>query len=144
MTVIDTSLLIYAYDEDSPFHAATKLWLKTLIASREQIGIPLPVVTAFLRLTTNRMLRGGQFSMAEAIQIVDEWFALPQIRLLLATERHWSVLRRVLLDSQSSGTITTDAHIAAITLEYGGTLYSHDRDFARFPGLRWTNPLQSK
>ena len=144
MNIVDTNLLMYAHDEVSPFHSRAQPWLETLFSDRHPIGIALPVVTAFIRITTNRRLRGGQFTMAEALDIVDEWLSLPNVRLLLPTDRHWSILRRVLIDSQSSGPVTTDAQIAAITIEYGGILHTNDRDFARFPGLRWVNPLEPK
>jgi hypothetical protein len=48
----------------------------------------------------------------------------------------------MLIEGQASGALVSDAEIAALTLEYGGVLYTADRDFARFPGLRWKNPLE--
>jgi len=66
---------------------------------------------------------------------------LPRARVLTPGERHWSLLRRMLLDGQARGPMATDAQLAALTIEYGGVLHTTDRDFARFPGLRWVNPL---
>jgi predicted nucleic acid-binding protein len=47
----------------------------------------------------------------------------------------------MILEGQASGPLVSDAEIAAITIEHGGVLHTADRDFARFPGLRWKNPL---
>jgi predicted nucleic acid-binding protein len=66
----------------------------------------------------------------------------PNVRLLPAGEQHWSLLRQMLLEGQARGPSISDADLAALTVEYGGTLHTTDRDFARFPGLRWTNPLE--
>jgi predicted nucleic acid-binding protein len=57
-------------------------------------------------------------------------------------ERHWSLFREVLASGDARGKLTSDAALAALTIEYGGVLYTNDRDFARFPRLRWVNPLQ--
>jgi hypothetical protein len=63
------------------------------------------------------------------------------VRLLSPSERHWSIFQRMLIDGRVRGPLATDAQLAALTIEYGGVLHTTDRDFARFPGLRWVNPL---
>jgi hypothetical protein len=80
--------------------------------------------------------------MGAAARIVDSWLTRRVVRLIVPGERHWSLLRTMLLEGQVRGPMTTDAQLAALTIEYGGVLYTSDRDFARFPGLRWVNPLQ--
>ena len=79
--------------------------------------------------------------MEEAANIVDRWTALPMVHLLAPKDRHWAFFRRMLVEGQVSGPPTTDAQLAALTMENGGVLYTTDRDFARFPGLKWVNPL---
>lgn len=78
----------------------------------------------------------------EAAAIVDQWLAQPNVRLLVPGDRYWSILRRTMVDGQVRGPLITHAQLAALTVEYGGVLQTTDRDFARFPGLRWRNPLQ--
>jgi predicted nucleic acid-binding protein len=80
--------------------------------------------------------------MTEAVAIVEEWLELLHVRLLSPGERHWTAFRGALLQGKVRGSMTTDAQLAALTIEYGGVLYTTDRDFARFPGLRWTNPIE--
>jgi len=143
MIVLDANILLYAYDERSPHYKAAKSYLEAIFSKPGPVGIPLHSVAAFLRIMTHPSLRIGRFSLEEAIEIVDEWLALPQVRLLVAGEHHWPRLRQTLLRGHARGPLVTDAEIATLTIENGGELQTNDRGFARFPGLRWKNPLSS-
>jgi len=92
-------------------------------------------------MTTNPRAMKRRFLPEEAVEVVNEWLGQPNIRVLEPTADHWTVLTRMIVEGQTSGPLVTDAELAAITLEYGGVLHTTDRDFARFPGPRWTNPL---
>ena len=81
------------------------------------------------------------FTLAEAISIVDDWLAEPNFSILGAGAQHWKILARLLPDSQARGPLVIDAHLAALEIEHGATLYSNDRDFSRFSGLKFANPL---
>jgi hypothetical protein len=61
--------------------------------------------------------------------------------LIAPGEDRWPLFRQMIVEGQASGPLITDAQLAALTIEYGGVLHTTDRDFARFPGLRWKNPL---
>jgi toxin-antitoxin system PIN domain toxin len=98
-------------------------------------------VEAFLRISTNRSLPGQRFTVEEAIRVVESWIEQPNVRLLAPGENHWPAFRQMLLQGQARGPLITDAALASLTIEYGGVLYTADRDFVRFPGLRWANPL---
>jgi hypothetical protein len=139
--VLDANLLLYAYDSACAEYQVARAWLETVFSGEEPVGIPWQTISAFLRIHTNSRLPGDRFNMEEATRVVDQWIELPQVRLLVPGERHWSLFRRMLLEGQVRGPRTTDAQLAALTIEHGGMLYTTDRDFARFPGLRWVNPL---
>ena len=79
--------------------------------------------------------------METAIAAAQQWMDLKQVRILAPGERHWTLLQQMLINGKVRGPLTTDAELAALTIEHGGVLYTTDRDFARFPGLRWVNPL---
>lgn len=140
MMVLDVNLLLYAHLRRSPFHDAARVWFERTLSS-EDVGIPLQCAMAFVRITTNKRIALSGLDVTSALGIVDGWLEQPNVRLLYASESHWPVLRRMLLEGSASGDIGTDAHLAALTIESGGTLYTTDSDFKRFPGLRWTNPL---
>jgi toxin-antitoxin system PIN domain toxin len=139
--VLDANLLLYAYDNTMPQHEAARLWLKATFSANELIGLPWQTISAFLRIATDSRLPGKRSTIEEAVTIVQQWMELKNVRLLAPGERHWSIFQRMLIEGQVRGPMTTDAQLAALTIEFGGILYTNDRDFARFPGLRWVNPL---
>ena len=141
MIVLDVNLLLYAYDSEALRHRASRVWLDGVFLGGELVGMPWQTVSAFLRISTNPRLSGDRFPMARAMGIVHQWMNSKQVRLLVPTERHWSLFQRMLTEGAISGPLTTEAELAALTMEYGGVLYTADRDFARFPGLQWVNPL---
>ena len=142
MIVLDANLLLYAYDSESQQHAKARAWIEQVFSDGTPVGLPWQTVTAFLRIVTNPRLSGKRFTPKEAALIVDQWVEQPNVRLLSPGEQHWIILRQMLVDGQARGPLVSDAHLAALTIEYGGILQTTDRDFARFPGLRWKNPLE--
>jgi toxin-antitoxin system PIN domain toxin len=139
--VLDVNLLIYAYDTTTLPHKNARRWVEAVFSGVEPVGLPWQTVSAFLRISTNSRLPGERFTMEEAACIVDRWITLPTVHFLSPGVRHWAYFRRMLVDGAVTGPLTTDAELAALTMENGGVLYTTDRDFARFPGLKWINPL---
>ena len=143
MIIVDANLLIYAYDAGATQHKKAREWVEEAFSGAETIGLPWQAVYAFLRFMTNRRLPGARFTAEQASLVVDSWLEQPNVQMLMPGDQHWSMLRRMLIEGQASGTLVSDAVIAALAIEYGGVLHTADRDFARFPGLRWKNPLES-
>lgn len=141
MIVIDANILLYAYDSSAAHHKKARAWIEDVFSGAEPVGLPWQTVGAFLRIMTNPRLPGERFSLDEAVKVVDRWLEQPNIRLLAPGDDHWPLLRRTIVEGQAPGALISDAQLAALTIEYGGVLHTTDRDFARFPGLRWKNPL---
>lgn len=141
MIIPDANLLIYAYDELAVQHRSARIWLGEILSEPELVGLPWQTISAFIRITTNSRLTGDRFPTAKAIGIVQQWMERKNVRLLSPSERHWPIFQRMLIDGQTRGPNATDAQLAALVIEYGGVLHTTDRDFARFSGLRWVNPL---
>jgi toxin-antitoxin system PIN domain toxin len=139
--VIDANILLYAYDADSDKHAKARAWVEEVFSGASPVGLPWRTVSAFMRIVTNPRLTGKRFTPAEVVEIVDEWVNQPNVRLLGPGDDHWNFLRQMMVDGQARGPLVTDAQLAALTIEYGGVLHTTDRDFSRFPGLRWKNPI---
>lgn len=144
MTLIDANLLVYAYDSSSPRHEAAKDWIEERFSNPEPVRIAWTTVLAFVRITTNPNLLERPLSIDEAAEVVDEWLTLPQVRLAHPGPDHWPLLRRLLADGQAVAGLAMDAHLAALAIGLGAQLHSTDRDFTRFEGLRWSNPLESR
>jgi toxin-antitoxin system PIN domain toxin len=141
MILPDANLLIYAYDSSSSFHERARAWLESVLSGDELVLLPWASILAFVRITTNARAFTAPLGVDEAAAIVAEWLAQPVVRPVAPTERHWQFLERMLVEGQARGPIASDAHLAALALEHGATLYTTDRDFARFHGLRFTNPI---
>jgi toxin-antitoxin system PIN domain toxin len=138
--VVDLNILLYATNRDSPRHAASKRWVESTLSGEESVAIPWIVVLGYLRLATS-LVFPRPLSIEEAIAVVDGWLSQPPVVSLNPGDEHWTVLARLLTDAGSAGNLTTDAHLAALAIEHGAELCSTDTDFARFPHLRWVNPL---
>ena len=141
MTILDANILLYAYDTTSPHHAKARVWIERVFSSGDPVGMPWQSIAAFLRVSTNSRLTGDRFTAEEAARVVDLWLEQPNVRLLNPADDHWPLLRRMVIEGQAVGPLVSDAQLAALTIEFGGVLHTTDRDFARFPGLRWMNPL---
>jgi toxin-antitoxin system PIN domain toxin len=144
MMLIDTNLLLYAYDSNASRHAAAREWLEDVFSKQEAVRLAWIVILAFLRITTHPAILLRPLALEEAIATVQEWLGRPNVRILWPTERHWDILRKLLPEAQAKGPLVTDAHLAALAIEHGAILCTNDRDFARFPGLKWINPLAAR
>jgi len=143
MKILDLNLLLYAVNRDSEVHARARAFVETVLAGDEAIGIPWTVILGFLRLATSARVFPAPLSVAQAIDAVERWFR-PSVTQIGPGDRHWEILRDLLRESGTAANLTTDAHLAALAIERGAELCSTDNDFARFRGLRWTNPLMAR
>ncbi len=142
MIVLDANLLLYAYTARSPFHTSARAHLGRIFSdTSEPVGIPIQCVVTFLRVITNPVATGLRITAEEAITRVDEWRSLPHTRILYPGEEHWKFISSMIVRAHASGDVIADISIAALALEYGAVVHTNDRDFARFPGVRWHNPL---
>lgn len=141
MKVVDVNVLIYAVNRRSAHHEKVRQWWESAISAGESIGLAWVVIVGFLRLTTQRGVLDRPVTPEVAIALVDDWLAQPNIRLLSELDGHWDLLRGFLQQVGTAGNLTNDAHLAAIAIANGATLISADRDFSRFTGLRWENPI---
>jgi toxin-antitoxin system PIN domain toxin len=139
--LVDANLLIYAVNRDLPQHDAARTWWEVTLSGSESIGIPWISLLAFLRVCTNRRVFDTPLPPDAAIRYVDEWLRQPPVKPVSPGTGHWSILADLLTRSGMAGNLTTDAHIAALAMEHGYTVYSADNDFKRFAGLRHVNPL---
>lgn len=141
MIVLDSNILLYRQHKHAHQHERVKQWLERLIETSEYICLPWVSIWAFLRISTNRRVHAEALTIQESADAVRTWLALPQSRPIDPGPRHVEILSRLMEDGQITGTRVTDAVLAALAIEHGATLASTDRDFARFEGLRWVNPL---
>jgi len=139
--IVDVNLLIYAVNKDAALHRKAKSWLESAISGTETVGLSWTVLLAFLRLTTRPGIFQKPLGVESAFGVVEAWLEQPAVIAVEPTARHLRTLRNLTLPLGTGGNLTSDAHLAALAIEHGAQLCSTDGDFARFPGLRWFNPL---
>ena len=141
MILVDVNLLIYTVNRDTPLHGKAKSWLEAAISGPETIGFSWNVLLAFLRLTTRPGLFRRPLPLESAFDLVAVWLDQPSAAVVHPGPRHLRILQELLLPAGTGGNLTSDAHLAALAVEHGAELCSSDSDFARFPRLKWKNPL---
>ena len=141
MILVDANLLIYAHGATLPQHAAARGWLDGRLNGRAQVGLPWPSLMAFVRLVSNPRIFERPESITNAWNQVEQWLDLDPVWIPQPTDRHREILGTLLKQVGGRSNLVPDAHLAALAIEHGLTLCSTDGDFARFPGLRWENPL---
>ena len=141
MILLDANLLIYAINQDAPSHRKAKPWLESAISGPDTVGFSWNVLLAFLRLTTRPALFRNPLSVEIAFDLINSWLDQPSTTVVHAGPRHLRILRDLIVPMGTGGNLTSDAHLAALAIEHGAELCSSDNDFARFPGLKWRNPL---
>lgn len=142
MILPDANLLIYAVNHDAPHHRAARQWFERVLSGNEPVVLAWIVLLAFIRITTHPRVFAAPLSVGQALAHVDGWLGQPYASALAPGEKHWLILRRLLDSSGSAGNLVSDAHLAAIAIEHGCTLYSADHDFRRFPELDFVDPLK--
>lgn len=141
MILVDANLLLYAYHPKAEQHEKSRRWLEAVLSGTDVVGFAWLTLWAFVRISTNPRVFDNPLSASEAADAVSSWLDQPVSTILQPGERHWDILRAVARDGQAVGPLFMDAVLAAIAMEHGAMLCTTDRDFARFPGLKWTNPL---
>ena len=141
MILPGVNLLIYAHDSGSRWHSAAKAWWENCLSGTETVGLPWAVSLGFIRLITNPRIFERPLPVESAIRRVRSWLERPQVQILQPGPRHADLVFSLLIQLGTAASMTTDAHLAALAQEHQASLHTADTDFARFPGLRWMNPL---
>ncbi len=143
MILVDANLLIYSSIKSTPNHAAAKKWLDDRLNSDAPIGIPWNSIFGFLRIITNPRVFNPPVSPGNAWEVIEYWLDCSPVWIPDATEKHRSVCKRLYASVAPQGNLVTDTHLAALAIEHGLILCSTDRDFTKFPELKWENPISA-
>ena len=141
MKLLDANLLLFSYDSNALLHEKARRWLEQTLSSGERVGIPMLAISGFVRIGTDRRLPRAALRMTEALSAVQSWLELDNVELVHTSNRTWKITTELLKSSGVRGAMVTDVQVAALAIEHGATLYSSDRDFARFKQVRWIDPL---
>ena len=141
MQLVDVNVLIYAFREESRDHLRYRRWLEDLALSGESFAVPELVLSSFLRLVTDASIFKPGTPLRTALAFVEAIREEPGYVRLAPGPRHWAIFTRLCDSSTATGNLVADAYLAALAIEHGGQWITADRDFDRFPGVRWRHPL---
>lgn len=143
MIVPDVNVLVYAYRREAEHHAAYAAWLAEVVAGAEDLGLLDTVLVGFVRVVTNPRVFADPAPTADALAMVDALRGSPSARSLGASDASWSRLASLAAQDVSlRGNLVPDAHLATTAMVHGARVATADRGFARFPGLRWFDPVE--
>jgi hypothetical protein len=142
--LVDANLVLWAHHSSFAEHAVANAWWNATLSNVPFVGIPWPTVLAFLRVSTHPHALERPAGISEAWSVVRGWFERSNVRHPVPGDQHSELLGTLLVGTHATGDHTSDAHLAALAIEWGLELVSSDHDFARYPGLRWRDPLADR
>jgi toxin-antitoxin system PIN domain toxin len=141
MRLPDVNVLLYAFRDAAPDHASYRSWLEDALSADEPLGVSELVLSSFVRIATHPRISDPPATVDEALAFANAVRAAPNAVAIAPGPRHWSLFERLCRDGGARGNLVADAYLAALAVESGSELVTTDRDFARFPGLRWSHPF---
>jgi uncharacterized protein len=141
MRLIDVNILVYAHRRDAPGHKDYLRWLQGVLGSDEAYGTSDLVLSGFVRVVTHPRVFSPPSPLEAALEFAEQVRGQPNCVLITPGPRHWDIFVRLCSAAGAKGNLVPDAYLAALAIESGSEWITTDRDFSRFPGLRWRHPL---
>lgn len=141
MILVDVNILVYSVNRDAPRHERAREWWDDRLSGVKPVCLAWVSLLGFARITTNPRIVPRALTIEEAGGYISSWLEQPCLLVLEPLEGHWRRVEELLRLAGTAANLTTDAHLAALAMEHGCEVCSTDVDFARFPGVRWSNPL---
>ena len=141
MIIPDVNVLVYAARDDSARHAEYRDWLVRAMRGPEAVGLSELVLSGVVGVLTHARVFNPPLPIVDALAFVEALRSQPRAVALRPGERHWSLFTALCRDGDARGNLVADAYHAALAIEAGAEFITTDRDFARFPGLRWRPPF---
>jgi len=142
MRLLDVNILVYAHRKDAPAHSSYLRWWESCMESEEPFGVADIVFSGFLRVVTHPGIFHSPSPLELALQFVSRTRAQSNHVEVQPGPRHWEIFVRLCRETNARGNRIPDAYLAALAIESGSEWITTDRDYSRFPGLRWRHPLK--
>lgn len=140
MILSDVNVMICAFRRDMPQHAICRPWLTAVVSGDTRFGVSPIALSAVVRITTNPRAFRTPSAVNEALGFCDDLIGQPHCQIVEPGERHWNIFKRLCVETEMRGPRVSDAWFAALAIEWGCEWVTLDRDYARFPGLKWHTP----
>ncbi len=141
MILPDVPILVYAHREDSANHGALRAWLEKALSGTEPVGISDLVLSGYLRIATHPRVFRTPTPLARALEFAETVRSAPAAVRVEPGDGHWAIFRDLCRSAHAKGNLVPDAYLAALAIESGGEWITTDREYARFPRLRWRSPI---
>lgn len=142
MILLDVNVLVHAHREDADRHPEFRAFLESALDGPEPCGVSDLVLSGCLRVVTHPRVFDPPSPLRAALEFVRTVREHPNTRVVRPGDRHWDLFVQLCQEGDARGNLVSDAYHAALAVESGGEWITTDRDFARFPGLRWRHPLK--
>ncbi len=143
MDLPDVNVLVYAHREDAPDHARYRAWVEQMVDSPRAYAVSDLVLSGFVRVVTHRRIFRELSTLDSALAFATEVRDRPNAVRVTPAARHWEIFLDLVSGAEARGNLVPDAYFAALAIESGCEWVTTDRDYARFPDLRWRHPLAS-
>jgi toxin-antitoxin system PIN domain toxin len=137
----DVNVLLYSFIPDSRDHRAYRSWLSGVVNSGAEFGMSPRVLSSVIRIATHSKIYVKPQEPRRAIAFATALLRHPRCRTVQPGIRHWSIFCGLCETGRITGNLVQDAWFAALAIEHGCEWVTADRDFGRFPGLRWRFPV---
>jgi hypothetical protein len=136
----DVNVLVQAFRSDTSDHASCRTWLQGVVNGDARYGMSPQVLSGVVRVTTHPRVFAEPSSLQEVFEFCSVLLGQPHCVTVQPGERHWQIFARLCAEADARGNLVPDAWFAALAIESGCEWITLDRDYARFPGLRWRVP----
>jgi toxin-antitoxin system PIN domain toxin len=137
----DVNVLVNAFRSDAGDHVLCRSWLEAVISGDSRYGVAPQVLSGVIRVATHPRVFARPSALSETIQFCNFLLGQPHCAVVQPGEQHWSIFCRLCEEADARGNLVPDAWFAALAIESGCEWITLDRDYARFPRLRWRTPM---
>lgn len=143
MILCDVNVCIYAFRRDAENHPQYKAWLEKAFNAEPAVGVSEMVLSAVVRIATHPRIFVHPSKLEEVMGFTHFLLEQPNTVRIMPGPHHWNIFTQLCRKVEAKGNLVTDAYFAALAIESGCEWITTDRDFSRFPGLRWRHPLDN-
>ena len=141
MQLLDVNVVVHAFRRDLPDHDKYARWMERLLNGDRTFGVPDLVLSGFLRIVTHARIFATPSSLDEALVFAEQVRGSASYVPIFPGPRHWEIFSGLCRTTNARGNFVPDAYLAALAIESGSEWITDDRDYRRFPELRWRQPL---
>jgi toxin-antitoxin system PIN domain toxin len=139
--LIDVNILVYAHRPDAEGHTKYENWLEETLNSGETCGLSELALCGMVRIVTHPRIYHDPTPIKLAVELANRLRDHEACMVVSPGRRHWEIFTELCKAAAAKGNLVTDAYFAALAIESGSEWITADRDFARFPDLKWRHPF---